>query len=62
MDQQRWKNIESIVDKALTLSDQQEQEKFIKKACEHDRKLYKQVSTLLTSIRKAKAVNFLEEL
>ena len=61
MDQQRWKNIESIVDKALTLSDQQEQEKFIKKACEHDHDLYKQVSALLICIREAKAANFLED-
>ncbi|MDZ7657913.1 hypothetical protein [Fodinibius sp.] len=61
MDQQRWKNIESIVDKALTLSDQQKQEKFIKKACEPDQDLYKQVSALLTAIRESKDANFLDE-
>lgn len=61
MDQQRWQKIEPILDKALTFSDQQQQEEFLKKACKPDHKLYKQVSSLLTAIREAEAANFLEE-
>ena len=60
MDQSRWQKIETILDEALTFTEQQKQEKFIKNACKPDQKLYKQVSTLLTSIREAKAANFLE--
>jgi phage regulator Rha-like protein len=61
MDKQRWEEIESILDEALAFADQQKQNEVIKKACEHNQQLYNQVSALLTSIREAKATNFLEE-
>jgi hypothetical protein len=59
MDQQRWKKIEPILDKALTFTDLQQREEFVKKACEADHKLYAQVTALLTAIWEAKATNFL---
>jgi|GEM_PF-986832 len=61
MDQLRWQKIEPILDKALSFPDQQQQEDFVKKACEADQKLYKQITSLLTSIREADKANFLEE-
>jgi membrane-bound lytic murein transglycosylase MltF len=61
MDQSRWQKIEPILDKALTFTDQQQQEAFVKKVCEPNRKLYKQVTSLLSSIREANTENFLEE-
>ena len=61
MDQSRWQKIEPILDKALSFPDQQQQEDFVKKACEADQKLYKQITSLLTSIREADKANFLEE-
>lgn len=61
MDQSRWHKIEPILDKALTFADQQQQEVFLKKACEPDHKLYKQVSSLLKAIREAKEANFLKK-
>lgn len=61
MDQSRWQKIEPILDKALTFSDKQQQEKFIKKTCDPDCKLYKQVRSLLVSIREANRANFLEK-
>jgi len=61
MDQLRWQKIEPILDKALSFPDQQQQEDFVKKACEADQKLYKQITSLLTSIREADTANFLED-
>ena len=61
MDQLRWQKIEPILDKALSFPDQQQQEDFVKDACESDQKLYKQITSLLTSIREADKANFLEE-
>ena len=61
MDQSRWQKIEPILDKALSFPDQQQQEDFVKDACESDKKLYKQITSLLTSIREADIANFLED-
>ncbi len=61
MDQSRWQKIEPILDKALSFPDQQQQEDFVKDACESDQKLYKQITSLLTSIREADTANFLED-
>lgn len=61
MDQSRWQKIEPILDKALSFPDQQQQEDFVKDACESDQKLYKQITSLLTSIREADIANFLED-
>ena len=61
MDQLRWQKIEPILDKALSFPDQQQQEDFVKDACESDQKLYKQITSLLTSIREADTANFLED-
>jgi hypothetical protein len=61
MDQSRWQKIETILDEALSVADHQKQDEIIKNACEPDQELYNQVSALLTSIREAKAANFLEE-
>jgi len=60
MDQQRWQQINKIVDTALELGED-ERPGYIKKACGQNRQLHKQVTELLSSMERSGTENFLEE-
>lgn len=60
MDQKRWQQIESILDKAFTIDDPEKRKVFIKSACGDNNQLYMQVKQMLTSIKKARQNGFLE--
>lgn len=55
-----WKQIESILDEALTLPEKKQQS-FIKLACDGDTDLYEQVLELLKAIRSSGETHFLQK-
>jgi len=59
MDQQRWKKINKIVDKALNL-ERNERSAFIQKECDNNYRLQKEVTELLQSIEKSNMEQYLE--
>jgi hypothetical protein len=61
MDRKRWIKIENILNKALDLDNQDQREKLVAHECKDDKQLYRQVSNLLRSIRKAEKESFLEQ-
>ena len=60
MDHFQWKIINKILDEALSISDPDERKAYIKSACGDNKKLFRQVMELLTSIEKANQTGFLE--
>lgn len=59
MDQQRWKQINEIVDTALNL-EKEERRSYIKQQCKNNLQLKSKVTELLESIEKSGAEDFLE--
>lgn len=60
MDSNEWQRVESILDKALSISNYKEREEFIRKAGANER-IKKEVLELLRAIREAEEVGFMEE-
>lgn len=60
MNQQRWKQVEEIVDTALSI-DQAERDDYIEEACKGDKELKTRVTKLLENIEQAETANYLEE-
>lgn len=60
MDQQQWDKIESLLNQALTLEGVDRQQAFLKKACKNNWQLYRKTSQILSCIRRAREIDFLE--
>ena len=60
MDEERWQEIEQIVDTALT-KDKSQRKEYIHKACKGDKDLIKSVTQLLENIEKSGETNYLED-
>ena len=61
MQSKRWKQIESILDTALTLSGEK-RTNFVKEACENDNELLDEVHEILEAIQESEKTNFLESI
>ncbi|WP_445665691.1 tetratricopeptide repeat protein [Fodinibius sp. AD559] len=60
MDRENWKNIEEIIDTALTM-DQSQRKTYIEENCKGSSELKRQAIKMLENIEQAKASNYLED-
>lgn len=60
MNQQRWQQIETLIEETWALESMEEKRACIKHACQNDKRLYHDVILLLQAMQDAEEEQFLE--
>lgn len=60
MDREEWREIEPILDQALSMEEAQQRKAYLKYACREDLNIYRKAKRLLNCIKEAEESGFLE--